>query len=225
MALLRIPGDRWIAGQRVVQRVQCGDLTEAQRVARECRSAASWCASLVGYASHLLKQDARADSAFSVALAGLGGEQRCQWEAVDDLVYGDADRNWYTSLPCDEQAAVNRVIWWLADPLYITRGNERRSAHLYREVFRRLFIDSNEELASASLTILDSRGSETGRPPVRSDSLGRFTIHAPAPGRYSLRVTRIGNAPLTTAPVALLGGEAATLTLAMRQSRNGSAQS
>jgi hypothetical protein len=50
---------------------------------------------------------------------------------------------------------------------------------------------------------------------VRSDSLGRFIIHAPGSGRYSLRVTRIGYTPLTSTAVTFVGGEAATLTLAM----------
>jgi hypothetical protein len=38
------------------------------------------------------------------------------------------------------------VLWWLADPLYLTPGNERFAAHYYREVFTQVFFDSVREL-------------------------------------------------------------------------------
>jgi hypothetical protein len=86
------------------------------------------------------------------------------------------------------------------------------------QMFRGVVLDDStkQPLASAVLTLLDGSGREVaGRQPVRSDSVGRFSIPAPGSGRYRLRVTRIGYAPLTSAPVNFLGGEAATLTLAM----------
>ena len=70
-------------------------------------------------------------------------------------------------------------------------------------------------LDNALITLLDSRGREMGQVRTRTDSSGRFIVHGPAPGRYSLRVTRIGYSPLTSDPIDLFGGDVANVTLAM----------
>jgi hypothetical protein len=142
----KLPSDRWLAGQRTFHLVEHGEIDRALSVARACKSDKSWCASLVGYASYLLNKEYSADSAFIVALASLPESEQCRWESIGDLLYGDDERSWYVGLPCAEQRSVNRTAWWLADPLYITPGNERFAAHYYREIFRQLFSDSNAEL-------------------------------------------------------------------------------
>jgi hypothetical protein len=70
-------------------------------------------------------------------------------------------------------------------------------------------------LQGAVLTLVDSRGKDVDRPPVRTDSLGQFAVHASGPGQYAIRVTRIGYTPLTSQPVSLAAGEALTLSLSL----------
>jgi hypothetical protein len=139
----KIPGDRWIAGQRVLHLVEHGELERARTAAKACRSEAWWCASLFGFTSSLLNDPLRADSAFQVALNALPPEQRCTWEDLGVIFEGDPDRDWYTSLPCGDRRRVNETIWWLADPLYLVRGNERRTAHFERMVHTLLEIDGD----------------------------------------------------------------------------------
>jgi hypothetical protein len=136
-----IPGDRWTTGQKVFHVAEMRQLERAQRIARECRSDVWWCAGLVGFTSYMLDQFPRADSAFAVWLETQSAEERCRVEDVADLLYEDTDRRWYLQLPCAERERVNRIAWWLSDPLYLTPGNERLSAHHFRLVYRRLLLD------------------------------------------------------------------------------------
>src|SRR6185503_15238542 len=48
----RVPGDGWIAGQRVRYLAEDDRALDAVNAARECRAAASWCAALAGFAFH-----------------------------------------------------------------------------------------------------------------------------------------------------------------------------
>jgi hypothetical protein len=69
---------------------------------------------------------------------------------------------------------------------------------------------------NALISLLDARNNAVHRGPIRSDSLGRFMIHAGGPGTYLLRVTRIGYAPLTSERIVLSQpAQLAQLTLAM----------
>jgi hypothetical protein len=138
----KIPGDRWIMGQRVYHVLDHGEIERAQAIARDCRSDKWWCASLVGFTSYHLYQFQRADSAFAVAMDAVPAADRCTWESVEDLLHGDPDRKWYTDLSCEERKEVTPTIWWLSDPLYLTPGNERLAAHYYREVSRQLFLQT-----------------------------------------------------------------------------------
>ena len=151
------PGDRWIMGQRVLQRVERAELDDAARVADRCRSDRWWCAALVGYTKHLLGLDVIADSAFDVALATMPERMRCEWEDLGRLVEGDGQRGWYTGLDCAGRIAVNRTIWWLADPLYLQPGNERRTAHYFRVVHAALSRDGEARLKPHVETIPDEQ--------------------------------------------------------------------
>jgi hypothetical protein len=75
---------------------------------------------------------------------------------------------------------------------------------------------TRKPLESAVVTLLNNRGVELGKPPVRTDSLGRFILHAGELGRYQVRVTRIGYQPLTSGNIALsFGGSIANVVLNM----------
>lgn len=128
----RLPGDEWIAGQRIRYLVEAGDTAEALAAARACRAAAWWCGALAGYGLHEAGRYAAADSAFAVALAAMPAEQRCQWTDLSSLL-GDL-RGAYRALGCAGRDTLQRRLWWLADPLYMVPGNERRTEHYARRV-------------------------------------------------------------------------------------------
>jgi hypothetical protein len=123
------PTDDWIVGQRVRYHVEARD-TLALHVARACAATRWWCDALTGYALHTSGDFSGADSAFSRALDGMPPPMRCHWINVAPLL--DADRREYRRLPCDQREALVARIWWLADPLLMTPGNERRTEHFSR---------------------------------------------------------------------------------------------
>jgi len=62
-AALALPGDDWIAGQRVRYLLQSGRPAEALAAARTCRAALWWCEALTGLALHVAGDYGPADSA------------------------------------------------------------------------------------------------------------------------------------------------------------------
>jgi hypothetical protein len=133
-----IRGDWWVAGQRVRY------LTEAQRpddavaAARDCRSPEpGWCDALLGYALHKRGDYVQSDSAFSVALERMPPRERERWTDLSPLLDHGATRA-YRRLEAQERADFETRFWWLADPLYIVPGNDRRTEHFSRHVLDRL---------------------------------------------------------------------------------------
>lgn len=125
-----VPGDDWIIGQRVRYLVEGRD-PSAITVARSCAARKWWCDALVGYALHVNGDFVGADSAFSLALDGMPPALRCHWINVSPLLDSELRRP-YRRLPCAEREARLGRIWWLADPLLMTPGNERRTEHFSR---------------------------------------------------------------------------------------------
>jgi hypothetical protein len=125
-----IPGDAWIIGQRIRYLVEGHD-SSAISVARSCRATKWWCDALLGLALHVTGKFAEADSTFSAALDGMPSPTRCQWMNLSPLLDDDI-RGTYRRMSCGQREAANARIWWVADPLYITPGNERRTEHFSR---------------------------------------------------------------------------------------------
>ena len=125
-----IPGDDWIVGQRIRYLVEAHDAA-ALTVARSCRATAWWCQALLGLALHVNGDFAGADSAFSAALDGMPSPVRCHWMNLSPLLDDDV-RGTYRRMPCGQREAADVRIWWMADPLYMTPGNERRTEHFSR---------------------------------------------------------------------------------------------
>jgi len=130
------PREPWVAGQLVRYLIESHRLDEALAAARACQGTTWWCAALTGYALHAAGDYAAADSAFVAALAGMPAEQRCRWTDLSLVL--DGLRRRYRKLGCDQRAALDRRIWWLADPLYLVPGNERRTEHFARRVINEL---------------------------------------------------------------------------------------
>ncbi len=135
-----LPGDDWIVGQRIRYLTESQD-TAAIRVARSCRASKWWCEALLGLTLHVNGDYAGADSAYAMALADMPELTRCHWTNLSPLLDDDI-RGTYRKMPCDQRDAVNGRIWWVADPLYMTPGNERRTEHFSRMVHTALWRDA-----------------------------------------------------------------------------------
>lgn len=125
-----VPGDDWIIGQRIRYLVEGHD-SSAISVARSCKATKWWCDALLGLALHVRGNFAAADSTFSVALGEMPSPTRCHWLNLSPLL-DDNLRDTYRRMSCAQREAANARIWWVADPLYITPGNERRTEHFSR---------------------------------------------------------------------------------------------
>jgi len=136
-AAARLPGDRWIAGQRVRYLVEDGRAADAVAAGRACRAQESWCAALAGYAFHAATDFARADSAFDVALDAMPEAERCRWTDIELLLDGKP-RDRYEKLGCADRAAFETRFWALSRPLYLLPANDLRTEHLARKVMAEL---------------------------------------------------------------------------------------
>ncbi|HST06798.1 MAG TPA: hypothetical protein VLJ83_01415 [Gemmatimonadaceae bacterium] len=125
-----IPGDDWIIGQRIRYLTEGHD-TSAVGVARSCRATRWWCDALLGLTLHVAGNYVAADSAYARALDGMAPPTRCHWMNLAPLLDDDV-RGTYKKLPCPEREAIDARIWWVADPLYMVPGNERRTEHYSR---------------------------------------------------------------------------------------------
>jgi len=136
-----LPGDDWIAGQRVRYLIEDGRPAHAVAVGRDCRGTPWWCATLVGLALHRAAEFAPADSAFAAALLAMPGEERCRWHNVSLLLPREL-RTRYDRMNCDERAQFEAHWWWLAAPLLSRPGNDRRTEHFARLTLERIQRDS-----------------------------------------------------------------------------------
>ena len=136
-AAAAIPGDEWIAGQRVRYLVEAGDIGGALTATSECQAAPWWCSALTGYAYHANRRFALAEQAFIDALLEMNEETRCEWSDLSRILDGDL-RSRYRDLDCAERAPLQRRILWLADPFHSVDGNELATEHYSRQVYSAL---------------------------------------------------------------------------------------
>ena len=126
-----LPGDQWIAGQRIRYLVEAERTDDALKAATECRAEAWWCGALGGYAAHAAARFDVADSLFDVALQAMPEEQRCKWTDISDVVEDDlADR--LKNRPCTERTTLARRIYWLGAPLWSVSQSDQRTEHYAR---------------------------------------------------------------------------------------------
>ncbi|MEO7521136.1 MAG: hypothetical protein ABIW79_04915, partial [Gemmatimonas sp.] len=72
------------------------------------------------------------DSAFLAAAMGMRNDVRCAWNDVSMLLDKQV-RDSYLASTCVARAEFEARLWWLADPLYLEPGNERRAEHFSRK--------------------------------------------------------------------------------------------
>ena len=128
-----IPGDHWIFGQRIRYLVEAGRLEHAGSLALACGLPDRWrCDAYLGYVRHHAEDIGGAESAFGRALQAMPSELRAEWTDPEPLLDGGL-LDWLSVQP-DSSRAVDRL-WTLADPLFLTGGNDRWTAHLSRRVY------------------------------------------------------------------------------------------
>jgi hypothetical protein len=129
--------DDWLAGQRVRFAVDQRDLARAERVATECQAEPWWCGMLRGYVAHAQGAIVIADSLFVSSIAAMPAVEQCRWTDLGVLL-PEEDAVAYARIPCARRAPLNERLWWLSDPLYLERWNERRAEHYARVTLARL---------------------------------------------------------------------------------------
>jgi hypothetical protein len=129
-----IPGDGWIAGQRVRYLVEARRFDEAVTAARECKGEAWWCAALRGFAHHYAARPLQADSAFDIALAAMDEPDRQRWTDLL-LILDHRSARTYRRIADEDRASFEDRFWRLADPLLTRPGNELRAEHFSRHVW------------------------------------------------------------------------------------------
>lgn len=136
-AAATIPGDEWIVGQRVRYLLEDRQPLLAARVVEQCRAVAWWCEALGGLVRHLSGDFVGADSVFAAALADMPDDERCQWSDISPLLEGELAAR-YRRLDCAGRATFEARWWWLAQPLYLLGGNDRRTEHFARRAMVRI---------------------------------------------------------------------------------------
>lgn len=136
-----LPGDRWVAGQRVRYLLEAGQADSAAAAAQACRAERWWCAALEGLARQVAQDFDDAARAFDASLEAMPDEERCRWTDLSQLLEGPAHRS-YRGLSCDERQRVDARIWWLAQPFWWMPGNDRRTEHYARVTMAALLRDA-----------------------------------------------------------------------------------
>jgi hypothetical protein len=132
-AAARFPGNDWINGQRVRYRIEAEDYDGAIRAAQTCQGTTSWCDALLGLAYHVAGRYAESEQVFDFALETMPEDVRCEFRSLELLLDGSLSKA-YRESDCQRRAAIEKKIWWLADPMYSIPGNDRRTEHLSRQV-------------------------------------------------------------------------------------------
>jgi hypothetical protein len=186
-----VPGDDWIMGQRIRYLTEGHD-TSAVSVARSCRATRWWCDALLGLTLHVAGNYVAADSAYAAALAEMPPETRCHWLNLTPLLDDDI-RGSYKKMTCEQREVADARIWWVADPLFMTPGNERRTEHFSRVLHTALQKDAANTYGSSwggdlAELILRFGWAEkwTQEPPqsLLSDSRAAISGHEREPGYH-----------------------------------------
>lgn len=131
-AAAQLPGDDRIAAQRVRFAIDDGDQVGAVKAAAACERPEGYCGMLRALVLFRAARIAQADSAFLDAVALMPAPDRCAWNDIGVLMETE-QRRAYTEMSCAERAELNARFWWLADPLWLEPGNERRAEQYARK--------------------------------------------------------------------------------------------
>ena len=207
----RIPGDLWVAEQRVRYLGEQGEWEQAEGAARDCIEArgedappapgpdparlAGRCHDLLGYVLHRMGRFPEAETAFLQALARMDRERAESRLDPRTVAVRDA-ASWLdpSGLPPDSTEARRRTFWLLADPLWMVPGNDRWTEHQARYTAAQIREDSRNPHSipwgSDLTTVLIRYGESVGWERIR-ERMGAFgdvpvVGHGPNGGRHFL---------------------------------------
>ena len=106
-------------------------------VASQCTTMQWYCNLLSGYVASTENHVAVAETFYRRALGEMPDAVACTLGGLGEL-FEPAARTWYEALACTQRDSVNRVAWWLADPLWIDSSNDRFVEHMTRRVLLEL---------------------------------------------------------------------------------------
>jgi hypothetical protein len=221
----RIPGDLWVAEQRVRYLGEQGEWERAERVARDCiRSRgedappapgpdparrAGRCHDLLGYVLHRMGRFPEAEVAFRQALARMDRE-RAESRLDPRTVAVREAASWLdpAGLSPDSLEARRRTFWLLADPLWMVPGNDRWTEHQARFAAAQIREDSRNPHSipwgSDLTTVLVRYGESVGWERIR-ERMGAFgdvpvVGHGPNGGRHFLPSGTVLQEPVASLP-------------------------
>jgi hypothetical protein len=131
VAVRQAPHNNVLVGQLIRLLVDDGSMDRAVRAARSCDADQWWCLVLAGYAYHRSGKIAEADDAFAKSVTLMPTGDRCVWTDLSSIMSGTA-RYEYSHQSCAERGPLTDAVWWLADPLWSVRGNDRRTEQFAR---------------------------------------------------------------------------------------------
>lgn len=131
------PSNNFLVGQQVRFLIDQQDTARAVNAAQNCGATPFWCSLLAGYVENWKGNDRNAQARFNEALSRMDEPLRCELNNVAPLLELEL-RKQYETLPCATRDSINRVVWWLAQPLWSSNVNARLVEHYARQV--RLFM-------------------------------------------------------------------------------------
>jgi len=136
-----LPGDMWIAGQRVHYYLEAGDIFNAREVAEDCQAREWWCLALRGLVLHHDERWIEAGETFLDALEATPADEMEGWTG-EDWVMERAGRSFLDAGDAGERERRRALLWRLADPLFLVPGNDRWTAHMARLTQVRILEDA-----------------------------------------------------------------------------------
>ena len=222
------PADTLIAGPLVRYLIEDSKAAEALEVARKHTDVSSnrqWAIMVQGLALHAMADDSTAESAFASVLQQQLPFDRVRSMDVAPLLTRAEDER-YKALVARDRARYQERLWQLADPLFITPGNESLVEHFARQIYGRILavappVDNlgwgpDAEVLTLRFGVPSTRTRNYGQgaggisivehfPPTQltyvppaTITKGALTIHEPGtPWPYDTIRSRSGYAPLT----------------------------
>lgn len=128
-----IPGDPWVAGQRISYLAEADRWEQALEVARSCEASGWWCQGLEGVVLHGLGRVPEAEDRFREVLEALDEDERKEW--LDPALVTDMElAGRLADLEGEELERERERIWALSTPLFLLEGNAVWTEHLARRV-------------------------------------------------------------------------------------------
>jgi len=156
------PSDSTLVAPLIRYLVEADRGAEAVEISQHFKAVTTdkvWAMFLLGFAQHGARDDAAADETFARALHDALPNERQEMHDVTFILSRD-EREKYQALPGPQRARYLERLWRLADPLYLTPGNESLVEHLSRKVYTHILALApygDEQLLSRADTTSDSQ--------------------------------------------------------------------